>query len=352
MRKWFIVVGFILIVHFVWAQPGPENRSVVGPDRIAALEEKAHQQSLSRLFDMNTVASSDFEVNFYRCEWEVDPAVQFLKGKVTSYFTITQTTGSIVFDLDRTLTVDSIRFRNGNIAFTQTADNGLRINFGSSLNTGQRDSVSIYYKGAPNPGGLGSFQISTHGGVPILWTLSEPYGAKDWWPCKNANTDKADSIDIVITCPDIYSSSTNGTPVLETVNSGKKTTYWKHRYPIASYLVGMAVTNYKIAIDSCVIGTTSLPLKMYSYPEYGDYNLPIYIAKQCLPTFSSLFGDYPFIKESYSQTLFEVGGGIEHQTNSLLYRNDWNQTCVAPCRTRPAMDGDKVTLRRIGQDIW
>ena len=28
----------------------------------------------------------------------------------------------------------------------------------------------------------------------MIWTLSEPYGARDWWPSKDLNTDKADSV--------------------------------------------------------------------------------------------------------------------------------------------------------------
>ena len=34
---------------------------------------------------------------------------------------------------------------------------------------------------------------------PAIWTLSEPYGAKDWWPVKDTPADKADSADFWIT---------------------------------------------------------------------------------------------------------------------------------------------------------
>ena len=32
-----------------------------------------------------------------------------------------------------------------------------------------------------------------HGGTPIIYTLSEPFGASDWWPCKQDLKDKVDS---------------------------------------------------------------------------------------------------------------------------------------------------------------
>ena len=34
-------------------------------------------------------ASGNFNVNYYRCEWNVDPSIRYIAGKVTSYFKIT-----------------------------------------------------------------------------------------------------------------------------------------------------------------------------------------------------------------------------------------------------------------------
>ncbi|MEI9957609.1 MAG: hypothetical protein WDM90_15230 [Ferruginibacter sp.] len=47
-------------------------------------------------------------------------------------------------------------------------------------------------------------------GTPVMWSLSEPYGARDWWPCKNWNDDKADSIDVFVTAPSQYTAASNG----------------------------------------------------------------------------------------------------------------------------------------------
>ena len=32
-----------------------------------------------------------------------------------------------------------------------------------------------------------------------MWTLSEPFGAMEWWPCKQDLNDKIASIDVFIT---------------------------------------------------------------------------------------------------------------------------------------------------------
>ena len=40
--------------------------------------------------------------------------------------------------------------------------------------------------------------FDSHNNIDHIWTLSEPYGARDWWPCKDDPSDKADSVDIKI----------------------------------------------------------------------------------------------------------------------------------------------------------
>jgi len=131
------------------------------------------------------------------------------------------------------------------------------------------DSVSIFYRGVPPNSGFGSFETTTHADTPVLWTLSEPYGSRDWWPCKNGLDDKADSVDILITAPSQYRAAANGLLQGETLVAGgtKKTTYWKHRYPIASYLVCFAVTNYTVFNNSVLLGNTNLPMQTFCYPE-------------------------------------------------------------------------------------
>ena len=64
-----------------------------------------------------TGASNNFDVKYYRCEWEVDPAVRFIKGKVTAYFTITAAANSISFDLVSSLITDSVKRRNSKLNY-------------------------------------------------------------------------------------------------------------------------------------------------------------------------------------------------------------------------------------------
>ena len=81
----------------------------------------------------------------------------------------------------------------------------------------QRDmtSASDFYHGSPPSTGFGSFNFDEHLGIDHIWTLSEPYGARDWWPCKDDPSDKADSLDIVIIVPDNQTAVSNGVLVEE-----------------------------------------------------------------------------------------------------------------------------------------
>lgn len=270
-------------------------------------------------YGLRSVASSNYDVLFYNCDWHVDPAAQFISGSVALHFALLSNSNSITLDLYKDLVVDSIVFRNNNIAFLHSGEQSLQVNFPAALNSGVKDSIRIYYHGVPTTTGFGSFIRSTHSGTPVMWTLSEPYGAPTWWPCKDSNRDKPDSISITLHYPAAYTSSSNGLPLAETESNGIKTTHWKHGYPIAPYLVAFAITNYEVDHDAVNIAGIQMPVVMYAYPENAAaFKAAIQVAKTALQGFSNYFIPYPFLKERYAQTQFGWGGGMEHQTNSFI----------------------------------
>jgi aminopeptidase N len=288
-------------------------------------------------------------VHYFRCEWQLDPNVRYIAGKITSYFSISASTSSITYDLSDTLIVDSIYYHGQAISFSRPGNDALEIQFPSVLNNGKKDSVSIYYKGVPKIAGFGAFTKGTHSGVPIIWTLSEPYGSKEWWPCKNGLSDKADSIDIFITTPLPYRATTNGIQFAEDSSATARTVYFKHRYPIASYLVAVAATNYAIYEDSILLGGRQLPLLSYVYPEYlGVFKTEERFTKQSFELFTKLFGEYPFMNEKYGHTQFGRGGGMEHQTNSFI---NWPASWLIAHELGHQWFGDKITCAS-WEDIW
>ena len=315
---------------------------------IALMEQLGHE-NLSGAENL-TSASTNFDVKYYRCEWEVDPAIRFISGKVTVYYIITAAATDIALDIMSPLLIDSVKQRN-NLLTKLQGSNSLQISFVAPVNAGTFDSVSIYYKGVPPASGFGSFIQDQHAGTPVMWSLSEPYGARDWWPCKNGLDDKADSIDIIITAPSQYKAAANGLLQNETLTAGgtKKIAHWKHRYPIATYLICFAVTNYTVFNNSVQLGSITLPMQTYCYPESlisfqnGTQNV-----LDAMQLFHNTFGDYPFIKEKYGHVQFGWGGGMEHQTASFIV--SINEGLIVH-ELAHQWFGDKITCGS-WEDIW
>ena len=341
MRKGFFIL--LLLGGRIFAQNENLCKAV---DEIAAIERNSFQRghSINR-----SQASSNFQVTYYRCAWDIDPAVRYIKGSVTSHFIVNSSSNIIAYDLATQLMVDSVYFHGSKTPFSRPAADLLQINFPATINAGQKDSVTIFYKGEPANTAFGSFVQTTHSGVPVLWTLSEPYGSRDWWPCRNGVDDKADSIDIIISCPNSYRASSNGMLVNETDNGGTRTAFYKHRYPICSYLVALAVTNFKVLSHNVQLGTVSLPMITYCYPEDESsfqQNTPKVL--QALSLYHQYFGAYPFINERYGHTQFSWGGGMEHQTNSFI--TSANESLMAH-ELGHQWFGDKITCGS-WQDAW
>ena len=339
-----ILLTIITLISIGYAQDRSEYFNSI--NSIALAEGKANSRLIS--YENASSASSNFDVTYYRCEWQVDPSIRFINGKITSYFKITSLTDYISFDLMDSLVVDSVRQKDVILSFDHTG-NTLKINFESSKATGTFDSVTIYYQGIPPNTGLGSFVTALHSGVPVLWTLSEPFGSRDWWPCKNGLDDKADSIDVIITNPSQFSAASNGLRQSETISGSNKITHWKHRYPIATYLICMAVTNYAELKDSVLIENTTLPMQTLCYPESINAfkaNTPLILAT--MQYYSDVFGAYPFIREKYGHVQFSWNGGQEHQTSTFI---------VSPKETLMAHElahqwfGNKITCAS-WRDIW
>ena len=289
------------------------------PNTLNEIAEAEAKGYTARLLSPQVAPSEDYDVKYHRLELNINPAVRYIKGKVTTYFqTLEANFSTIHFDLNDPLQVDSVLYRGKKLSYTHS-DMVLSINLPNALDKAVLDSLSIYWQGEPADNGFGSFEQANHSGAPVIWTLSEPYGARDWWPCKQTLTDKIDSLDVLVTCPKAYKAASNGLLRAEFEKGTEKTYHWKHRYPIANYLVAFAVTNYERYTEYANLKTGRMPIENYVYPESkisaqaGTKNLiPV------IELFDSLFIDYPFHQEKYGHAQFSWGGGMEHQTMTFI----------------------------------
>jgi Peptidase family M1 domain/Secretion system C-terminal sorting domain len=310
-------------------------------------EQAAHQNLIN--FKANPL-TSDYDVKYHRMLWNIDPAVHYIDGSITTYFEPTVAAFSVLnFDFSTFLSADSVKYHGNNLTFS-TANDNLQINLSGPIGIGILDSVTIYYQGAPTGSGFGSFATSTHSGVPVMWTLSEPYGAMEWWPCKQSLNDKIDSIDVYVLTDTAYRAASNGLLVSEVINGADKSYHWKHRYPIPAYLIAIAVTNYAYYTDKVPVpGSDTIDVLNYVFPENLSFiqnQTPNIIP--IMDLYNGLFEVYPFASEKYGHAQFGWGGGMEHQTMSFM--GGWSFGLQAH-ELAHQWFGDKVTCGS-WEDIW
>jgi len=342
MKK-FLFLILVLAVQMVQAQaPDPDFNDK------AAFNDRLVYQKSAGFTESGDYTSTD--VIYQRLNFTVDPAVNYISGSVFSTVKfLKDNISQVQFDLTDGMTVDSVQLNQKKVAFHHLV-NKISIALTSFPGKNTLASVEVFYHGAPLQNGMGSFVTSTHNTDPIIWTLSEPYGAKDWWPCKESLADKIDSIDVYITCPQQYKAASNGKLVEDKISGQNRTAHWSHRFPIATYLVGIAVTNYQTYSDFLDISNgKKIEVLNYIYPEY------LVTAKDqsantldILSFYNKKFITYPFASEKYGHAQFGWSGGMEHQTMSFMTNLDFE---LVAHEMAHQWFGDYITLSS-WHNIW
>ncbi|RPI73171.1 MAG: T9SS C-terminal target domain-containing protein [Ignavibacteriales bacterium] len=291
-----------------------------------------------------------YDVIYYKLNLGISYKPQYLNGDVTVIAKSNEDSLSSFFlDLSNSLVVDSVKSDTVSLTFKHNQDI-LTIYLKEVLSINENFEVTVYYQGTPQTTGLGSFVFDTHNGQPSIWTLSEPYGAKEWWPCKDTPADKADSADIWITCSNNFTAVSNGR-LIEIVDNrnGTYTYKWESRYPIANYLISMAISDFTFYEQHFKYSSSdSMPVVHYIYPDIFDSIKPqLDKTVLMLGIFSNLFGTYPFIREKYGHASFGKGG-MEHQTISSM--GIFTDGVIAH-ELAHQWFGDKVTCKDWGH-IW
>ncbi|HTP79502.1 MAG TPA: M1 family aminopeptidase, partial [Bacteroidota bacterium] len=246
--------------------------------------------------------------------------------------------------------IDSVSLDGVRDAFVQNPAS-FDVMLGRSYSAGQQLTIVVYYRGIPVPTGFGSFHFGAHGSTGWAWTLSEPYGAKDWWPCKDDPSDKADSADVIVVCDSSFRVGSEGILLsVGPLGNGRAQFHWHESHPIASYLISIAVTNYASFSNWFRYSPVdSMQILDYVLPEH------LAIARSSLPkivdmlaVYSNIYGLYPFINEKYGISEFGSGGAMEHQTMTSTTTFDED---VMSHELAHQWFGDMITPRTWA-DLW
>lgn len=302
---------------------------------------------------------ADYDVKYWEIKLNVtDLAGQTISGKVTmTSEVVADGLANAEYNFSNIMDVDSVKAGGQNASYGHNNDI-LNITLNRTYNEGELFTTIVYYHGQPQASGFGSFTWDTHNGQPIISTLSEPEGARDWWPCKDQPHDKADTSDIYITVPSNLVATSNGKLMSNVDNgNGTRTFHWHNHYPITTYLVCASISNYQSFTDWYVgIEGDSMPVTNYVYPEhYNDAVTDLGFTPTVIAFYASRFGEYPFITEKYGHSIFPWGGAMEHQCNTsygyMLIRGDHAYDWIVVHELSHMWFGDMITCD-IWPDIW
>lgn len=318
-------------------------------ERMVETERKAASSLQAFVANANT---ANYDIIYHELRFTVNPNVRYITGKVTSTFKALTAMNSVTFDLTNQLVVSSVKLAGAALPFAQNTNNELIISLPTTLLVGNSATVVIDYSGVPGTS-QDAFTQTTHSGSPIIFTLSEPFGASDWWPCKQDLKDKIDSIDVYITCPTPYVSVSNGKLINSNTSFGNITRHFKHNYPIPAYLISLNVSNYVSYDFQAGLGTAErpfFPILNYLYPEGNTPAVRAAIDKTTpiMNVFEEKFGLYPYRNEQYGHVQFSWGGGMEHTTMSSM--GGWSRGLIAH-ELGHQWFGNKVTCGT-WKDIW
>jgi len=267
-------------------------------------------------------------------------------------------------DLRDNLTVNSV---TGDVDSWSRVGHTIEITLDRTYDAGEAFQVAIDYAGYPQAGGIAAFKWWHRNGNLVVATLSEPYYAHYWWPCKDALDDKA-TMQTHVTVPDSMVAVSNGLDEGTELLSGSRIKYrWHETYPMMPYLASLAITNYERYGLEYVYDNggapDSMPVPCYVYPDHWNYSSgePFAAYKTgcdelltMLETLPLRMGLYPFVAEKYGVAETGGTGGIgasmEHQTVSSMYRVD-NYSDIMAHELAHQWWGDEVTCQT-WYDIW
>jgi aminopeptidase N len=280
-------------------------------------------------------AQDDFDVTHYVIDLDFDEVARAVSGSVTmTAVSLVPTLARVPLDMSQALAVSSVTRSGIPLAYTH-ANDVLDIALDQPRGTGQPFEITIVYSGIPvtTSSAISWRKYASTGVGQIVWTLSEPDGARLWWPCKDRPDDKAHVVERWTVRPDWFATGNGRMFGIQTMPSGRKRYQWQSTRPLTTYLVSVAATNYAtFGTSYTLLAGGTLPINYYVYSEdLLEAQTSFSETPNMLRYYEQTFGAYPFGEDQYGMTAFGWGGGMEHTANTSYgyqlidgtHRYDW-----------------------------
>lgn len=307
-----------------------------------------------------TSLMQQYDMKFQFLDLEIQRDTNRVKGNVKTLAQVSVAAlDTFVFELHSNYTIDSVCIAGNRIPFFRRTHD-VYVPLASTALLGDMIDAKIYYKGNSPVGGFGAIGNgftagrSTRWGNLVTWSLSQPFVAYEWFPCKQDLMDKIDSTYFYITTDTPNMAGSNG--VLKQVidlPGGKRQFQWINIHPIDYYLISVACAKYiDYSVYAHPVGSAdSVLMQNYIYDNPGT--LPAFkglidTTALTLDYFSTIFGPYPFEKQKYGHCLAPFSGGMEHQT---MTSQGFFEFTIDAHELGHQWFGDNVTCQT-WRDIW
>jgi aminopeptidase N len=316
-----------------------------------------------------------YDVKYYKLELALENTSLNVAGSVLMRVLVrAQALDSLAFELYQapanspagtaTLLIDSVVVNGRRSPGIRRSGFDVTARLALPLAAGSLADARIYYHGTAPSGtqsaaignGLSTRNTAQIGGQAfpynVTWSLSEPYSAHEWFPCKQVLTDKADSSDVWVTTTLPNRVGSNGVLARTVSLPNNRVRYeWKSRHPIDYYLISVAVAPYLQYVNYAnPVGGPQVPIVNYVYNQaaLSFYQTEIDRTPGFIENYSALCGVYPFADEKYGHSMAPMGGGMEHQTMTTQDGFDFTLTAHELFHQ---WFGDNVTCAS-WEDIW
>ncbi|MHB8079133.1 MAG: M1 family metallopeptidase [Candidatus Krumholzibacteriia bacterium] len=302
--------------------PGPDAAAIEGNGRSATWAAAA-----AKRLPLADPRQDTFDVLDYDNQIALDFAAQTLWGwtAVTFHGAPGDTARQLVLDFLEPMDVLAVRAADTSPLPYTRADGRLVIDLALPLTATDTTTVDIFFHGTPAPDGFLGFAFdTTPDGAPLASTLSEPWSARSWWPCRDDPRDKA-TCTARLYVPTGLTAVSNGVRLAAAKNAGLWDTlvpaakdaalyvpfFWRESLPISTYHVSLAVSNYVELHDVW----QDLPIVHYVYPsQVAAARVDFAAVPDMLAFCSDRFGPYPFAGQKYGMASFNWDGAMEHPT--------------------------------------
>ena len=274
------------------------------------------------------LGNAGYDVLHYALQITLDPAQVYVPAAA-----ITLTAASTLEALGR-FSLDFIGFNidalkvNGQDAYWERADGKLIVSPPAPLGLAETFTVEVIYHGEPVSSPSPYVPFDDHLGLVFrtglnrLYVISEPDGARYWFPCNDHPRDKA-TFRFEVTAPQGLVGIANGVLVdtaaavpnaFPNGRAGDRFT-WEENHPMATYLATAAVGDY-VRVEG--VSPQGVKLRSYVFPnQRPQMEMLTPTIGEALDWMSELFGPYPFDEFGFV-TVNGLGGALETQDMVIL----------------------------------